>query len=258
MNNVAHQQYMRMDDNRNVYRMHPRERDYLTYDRPCHFYGADPHYFGYRVNYLPPRYRHITHWGCDYYLYNDIYYRRVGSYYVICRPPFGVAIDMALNDLAFASIRFSYYHNVYRAFNIADQNWRTIDAQNRTIAQNNAIIARQNATMALNAQHALSAYELASRLGLVQSFADINTEYFYQDGIFFTVNAFGRYVTIVPPAGALVASLPDDYDIIVFNGVEYYRVDDTVYRLVLVDGMPLLEVLGQMYGSLAAQYNIYR
>ena len=51
--------------------------------------------------------------------------------------------------------------------------------------------------------------------------------------------------------------LPDDYDTIVLNGVEYYKVDDTVYRLVLVDGIPALEVLGQMYGDMARKYNYY-
>ena len=38
---------------------------------------------------------------------------------------------------------------------------------------------------------------------------------------------------------------------------EYYRVDDTVYRMVMVGGRPCLEVLGQMYGSLARQYSLY-
>ena len=48
--------------------------------------------------------------------------------------------------------------------------------------------------------------------------------------------------------------LPDDYDTIVLSGVEYYRVDDTVYRLTLVDGSPYLEVLGQLPSSLAEYY----
>ena len=71
-------------------------------------------------------------------------------------------------------------------------------------------------------------------------------------------NARIAYTTIVPPAGALVSSLPDDYETIVLNGVEYYMVDNTVYRTTLFDGQPYLEVLGQMYGSLYNQYSIYR
>ena len=35
-------------------------------------------------------------------------------------------------------------------------------------------------------------------------------------------------------------------------------VDNTVYRTTLFEGQPYLEVLGQMYGSLYSQYNIYR
>ena len=38
------------------------------------------------------------------------------------------------------------------------------------------------------------------------------------------------------------------------DGIEYYRVDNTVYRVVLVDGEPYLEVLGQMYGTTATRY----
>ena len=55
-----------------------------------------------------------------------------------------------------------------------------------------------------------------------------------------------------------MSSLPDDYETIVLNGVEYYMVDNTVYRTTLFDGQPYLEVLGQMYGSLYNQYSIYR
>ena len=111
---------------------------------------------------------------------------------------------------------------------------------------------------AINGNRALTAYELANRLGLVQSYAYANSQYFYQDGVFYTISASGVYTTIVPPAGALVTSLPDDYEIIVMDGIEYYMVDNTVYRTTLFDGMPYLEVLGQMYGSLYNQYDIYR
>ena len=248
---------IRMDDNRNLNRVPPRERDFMTHDRPGAFFGHDPHYFGYRVHTLPPRYRRISHWGRDYYYYNNVYYLRYGNWYVITRPPFGVMIDIALRDLAFASVRFSYYHNVYRTFDIVDSNYRTILEQNREIARNNALLARQNSALALNSNRALSAYEIATALGLVQSFANINTEYFYEDGVFYVATKKNRYEVIVPPAGALVNELPDDYDTIVLNGVEYYKVDDTVYRLVLVDGIPALEVLGQMYGNMAKKYNYY-
>jgi hypothetical protein len=67
----------------------------------------------------------------------------------------------------------------------------------------------------------------------------------------------GQYTVIVPPAGALVTSLPDDYDTVVMDGQEYYRVDNTVYRTTLVEGTPYLEVLGQMYGSTASKYSLF-
>ncbi|MDT3365791.1 MAG: DUF6515 family protein, partial [Bacteroidota bacterium] len=93
--------------------------------------------------------------------------------------------------------------------------------------------------------------------GLVQRYACAYRNYYYQDGGFYIINGNGCYEVIVPPAGALVSSLADDYDTITIGDIEVYRVDDTVYRLVLVDGQPCLEVLGQMYGSLASRYNIY-
>ncbi len=245
---------MRMDDRRDLYRIPPKDRDFMTYDRIGHFYRPEFHYFGYRVKTLPPSYRSMRHWGRSYYYCDDVYYTRYGSYYRVCRPPFGVVIDMTLNDLAFASVRFAYYHNVYRDFSRLDSNYRTILQQNRIIAKNNALIAQQNSLLALNSSRALSAYEIADALNLVQSYAGIDTEYYYEDGVFYTVNSRGRYEVIVPPAGALIDQLPDDYDTIVLGGVEYYRVDDTVYRLTLVDGSPYLEVLGQLTGSLAQLY----
>jgi hypothetical protein len=91
----------------------------------------------------------------------------------------------------------------------------------------------------------------------VQSYADAGEEYFYQDGVFFIKDKNGKYVTIVPPAGALVRELPDDYDTITLDGEEYYKVDDTVYKLSIIDGSPYFEVLGQLTGPLAQQYDLY-
>ena len=42
------------------------------------------------------------------------------------------------------------------------------------------------------------------------------------------------------------------------NGTEYYLVDNTVYRTMLFNSQPYLEVLGQMYGDLYNRYSIYR
>lgn len=247
----------RIEDH-NVHRIPPCDRDFMHYDRPGHFYDHHhPHYFGFRVEVLPPRYKVVRYFGIDYYIYNDVYYRPYRGHYIVCRPPFGVTIARSVVDISFATVNFAYYSNVYRTFGAIDANNRYIDQQNRIIAQNNATIMAQNRAIAMNPNSALSSYEIANRLGLVQSYAYADRNYFYQDGVFYIVNAGGQYQVIVPPAGALVQNLPEDYDIITLGGVQYYRVDDTVYRLTLVSGSPYLEVLGQMYGQLARDYNGY-
>jgi hypothetical protein len=256
--NYRYNDDFRVDDHHDMYRVAPRMRDPLAWDRPGNFWGDHPHYYGYRINTLPPNWRRITHWGIDYYYYNGIYYRPFGGSYVICRPPFGTPLEHAIDRAILKLIRFAYYCDTYRTYNTVFDNYNVIARQNLIIAQNNARIASRNANYALNANRALSAYELANMLGLVQSYAYANSEYFYQDGVFYTISASGIFSTIVPPAGALVTSLPDDYEIIVMNGIEYYMVDNTVYRTTVFEGEPFLEVLGQMYGSLYNQYNIYR
>jgi len=256
--NYRYNDDFRVDDNHEMYRVAPRMREPMPWDRPGNFWGDHPHYYGYRITNLPPHWRRITHWGIDYYYYNGIYYRPYGGAYVICRPPFGTPLEAAIDRAILRALRFAYYCDTYRTYNTVFDNYNVIARQNLIIAQNNARIASQYSNYALNANRALSAYELANMLGLVQSYAYANSEYFYLDGVFYTISASGMYSTIVPPAGALVTSLPDDYEIIVMNGVEYYLVDNTVYRTTVFEGEPFLEVLGQMYGSLYNQYNIYR
>ena len=256
--NYRYNDDFRLDNGHNLHRVPPRERDFMPWDRPGYFWDNRPHYFGYRIHVLPPHYRRITHWGIDYYFYEGIYYRPFGGVYIVCRPPFGTPLERAIDRALFNLVKFSYYCNTYRTYNTVFDNYNVIAQQNLIIAQNNARIAAQNASYALNSGRALSAYELANKLGLVQSYAYANSDYFYQDGVFYSVSASGNYTTIVPPAGALVSSLPDDYETIVMNGIEYYMVDNTVYRTTLFDGQPYLEVLGQMYGSLYNQYSIYR
>lgn len=241
-------------DNHNVRRVHPHDRDYLSYDRPPHFYSNDYHYYGYRVNYLPPRYRRIRSYGIDYYLYNGIYYRPYDSYYVVCRPPFGTSIGSLLVASALNAVNFAYYTNVYRTYRAIDSYNDYIDEQNRTIARNNQILASQNNQMALNLNRASDAYSLANQLGLIQSYAYANQEYYYQDGVFYIIDRNGEYTVITPPAGALVNALPDDYQILTMNGREYYQVDNTVYDTTVEGGVPYLEVLGQLPYSRSSAY----
>ena len=103
---------------------------------------------------------------------------------------------------------------------------------------------------------ALSAVRAATRpiyvtvpsdLRLTHSYVASGTEYYYQDGVFYIVDSTGQFRTIVPPTGALVEYLPEDYTTFRRDGNMYYRVDDTVYAVTLVSGSPYFEVLGQLY-----------
>ena len=147
-----------------------------------------------------------------------------------------------------SAINFSYYSTVARTYSQINENNAYIAEQNAIIAQNNATIAAQNAQIAASQQQAQQAYTLATQLGLVQSFAAAGSSYYYQDGVFYAMDASGQYKVIVPPAGALVETLPEDYDLVVLaDGNEYYKVDDTVYKVTISDGKPYFEVLGQLY-----------
>jgi len=241
----------------NMERIPPHRRDPMPFGRAVRFWDGGRHYFGYRVSYLPTRYVREVYWGVPYYLVDGIYYRHYGGHYYVSRPPFGVFFDPVLDNLVYTACNFAYYYDVYNTYRTINENAQTIASQNATIAANNATIARQNEAIALNTERAAKSYKEADRLGLVQSYADAGVEYFYEDGVFFIKNSDGKYVTIVPPAGALVQELPDDYETITLDGEEYYKVDDTVYKLTIIDGSPYFEVLGQLTGDLAKKYNQY-
>ncbi|MDO4999123.1 MAG: hypothetical protein Q4E27_02610 [Bacteroidales bacterium] len=219
---------MRPGPGRNIERIPPRHRDPMPFNRAVRFWDGGHHYFGYRVSYLPARYVREVYWGVPYYVLDGIYYRHYAGHYYICRPPFGVYFDPVLDNLAYSVCRFAYYYDVYNTYRTINENAQTM------------------------------AYENANKLGLVQGYADANVEYYYEDGVFFTKDKSGKYVTIVPPAGALVQELPDDYETITLSdGKEYYKVDDTVYQMTIIDGSPYFEVLGQLTGELAEKYNQY-
>ena len=230
-------------------RVHPRERDFMHWDRPSRYWSPNRHYYGYRVRVLPSYVvRHIYN-GITYYCYNDIWYRPYGGYYVVCRPPYGLSLAAnIISDIAWTAVRLSYYNTVADTYSQINENNAYIAEQNAIIAQNNAAIAAQNASIAQNQQLAQTAYTLANELGLIQSYAAANSEYFYQDGVFYAKDASGEYRTILPPAGALVETLPEDFEMVTLkDGNEYYKVDDTVYKVTVSDGKPYFEVLGQLY-----------
>ena len=234
-----------VNQNRNDRRTAPRDRQPIHYEQIACFGHHGPHYFGYHVHALPPHCVHHHYWGHDYWFYDGIYYRCWDGRYYVSRPPYGYWFERTAYELELIACRIAYYSTLDRIYDTVDENYRTITEQNRIIAENNATIAAQNAAIASGQQLANGSYELARRLGLVQSFADASLEYYYDDGIFFILKN-GKYVTIVPPAGAIVEKLPEDYETIVLGGQEYYNLDDTVFRVIISEGKALFEVLGQL------------
>lgn len=227
-------------------RVAPRDRGFIDHHAPVCFYHRGPHYYGYHIHALPAHYHTHWYWGREYYFCDGLYYRYWDNYYHVCRPPYGIFFDRALYDLDLVLCDIAFYSTVHRVYNAINDNNRTIQEQNEIIARNNATIAQQNTAIAQSEQIANDSYQLAQRLGLVQSYADASTKYYYDDGIFFILDKSGQYVTIVPPAGAVINELPDDYDIVNLGGENYYKVDDTIYRVVINNGKACFEVLGQL------------
>ena len=225
----------------------PRERHFMHYSKPAHFWSSHNHCYGYRVKTLPINIHRHVYRGITYFCYNDVWYRPYNGYYIVCRPPFETILAANLiADMAWTAVRLSYINTVVNTYSQINENNAYIAQQNAMIAQNNATIAAQNQQIAMNQERADAAYGLADQLGLVQSYASASTEYFYQDGVFYMKDG-GQYKVIVPPAGALVETLPEDFEMITLrDGNEYYRVDDTVYRITISEGKPYFEVLGQM------------
>lgn len=228
-------------------RVHPKHRDYIPYNKPSYFWTRHNHCYGHRVRVIPSNYVVHRYWGIDYYCYNNIWYRPYMGYYIVCRPPFGTVLAANLiADMAWTAVRLSYYNTVAETYEQINENNEYIVRQNETIAQNNAIIASQNSQIAANAEKAAAASSLAGQLGLLQSYGAAKTEYYYQDGIFYTQASNGEYTVIVPPAGALVEELPEDYEEVTLNGNQYYKVDNTIFQMTISGGKPYFEVLGQL------------
>jgi len=229
----------------------PRERASISYKRPANHFHPYEHFYGYRIKRLPCCARHVFYCGVEFYYYRGIYFRLYDRHYVVCRPPYETVISVSMmRDMRFAPVRFFYYDVLDRPFEIANANYRYIQEQNAIIARNNAIIARQNSMIQqfnLYGTRSEAAYQNARFLGLSQSYAFADAEYFYEDGVFYILDR-DCYRVIVPPAGAIVDSIPEDYELITLaDGHTYYLVDDTVYSLTVYDGNACFEVLGQLY-----------
>jgi len=210
---------------------------------------------------IPSRAIRIHHHHGIYYCYDGIYYRPWGSYYVVCRPPYETWLEREYyHNLEMDRIRFNYYYEQAQRYDALyasnnqyiNEQYQIIAQNNELIAQQNAILAQQNAAAATSNESsrltAAEAYASANGLGLIQSYANANAEYYYQDGVFYLAGADGKYQVIIPPTGALVEYLPEDYEVVTLkDGNQYYKVDDTVYKVTVKDGVPYFEVMGQLY-----------
>lgn len=254
-------------------RICPWDKPYVKYTYVCHYFSPGFHYFGYRVKSLPRHAYCITHHHHKYYCYNGIYYRYHSlGHYRVCRPPYSTVLAYEkMRQLQLMNVRIRYYQEVNRQYKAINDNNRYITEQNATIAKNNAIIAEQQriiaeneAKIAMQNSHlstipqkagttqdnrylASRAFETAEAAGLVQNYAAAGVDYYYQDGVFYVIED-NQYKVIIPPAGALVECLPEDYTTVTLAGEEYYEVDGTIYKVTTLDGTAYFEVVGQIEG----------
>lgn len=174
---------------------------------PAHFSYRGHHGYGHYVAAPPAYYIHRIYNGIDYYYWDNVWYRYRAGRYWVCRPPVGYVFS-PLADAVFTAVLL------------------------------NELAERE---------YAASVASGASSLNLVRNYANAGTEYFYNDGVFYVLTSGGDYMVIVPPAGAMVDYLPEDFEEFEFNGETYYKVDDTVYGMTISeDGRACFEVLGQL------------
>ena len=188
---------------------------------PSYRYGN--HYFGHRIHSLPRGYVTMRVGGLDYYYYDGIYYRpyRAGGYY-ICRPPRGTTIASTLFNVALTAIAINTIRN-------------EIDRAQRA-AELSRIYANRNTGYVVRTRDDYYNTNLASQAG---------QDYYYQDGVFYILQN-GQYYVIEAPIGALVTEIPADYDEIELDGETFYLVENTLYKVTVIDGALYFEVVSNL------------
>ncbi len=226
-------------------RVYPIDCDFIKTNQPAaHWENAD-HYYGYKVKSLSGRTEKVEKGDNVYYCSNNIWYRPYNAAYVVSRPPVGTPLAAdPVADLKLEPVTVLYFNTVANAYNQISEKNKYIAQQNAAIARKNATIANQDLAIAQTQSKASAAYGQAGQLGLIQNFGDATVTYYYQDGVFYTTDDEGKYVVTAPPAGAIVESIPEDYEAVMLKGRMYYSVDNTIYRLITNGGKPYLEVLG--------------
>ena len=65
------------------------------------------------------------------------------------------------------------------------------------------------------------------------------------DGVFYRLR--GRYYHVIePPIGAIIPQIPADYEVVMMNGETCYRVEDALYRMVVLSGRICFEVIANL------------
>lgn len=183
---------------------------------PPHRYGD--HNFGYRCNYLPHGARMRMYNNIRYYYYDGIYYLPyyMGGY-VVCRPPIGTYYSNTMLNIALTAAVINAYNDAARR------------------AEQAVAIARAYSDYD-------NRYQVRNIDDYVTNIASQNDQYYYQDGVFYTLRN-GQYYVIEPPVGALITQLPEDYEEIELNGDTYYQVENALYKVTVIDGALYFEVV---------------
>ncbi|HQA93817.1 MAG TPA: DUF6515 family protein, partial [Bacteroidales bacterium] len=201
----------------------PRDKNWVRpyikkHYRPVPSYHYGHHYFGYRVHYLPYRAVLRVHNHIHYYYYDGIYYRPYfGGGYIICRPPVGSYISSTMLNVALTVA--------------------VINALNNAVERANRAVALAERYSRINTNYTIREID-----SYVTNVANQNDEYYYQDGVFYTLSD-GHYYVIEPPIGALVTQLPEDYVEVEIGGETYYQVEDALYKVTVIDGALYFEVV---------------
>jgi hypothetical protein len=74
-----------------------------------------------------------------------------------------------------------------------------------------------------------------------------NRPYYYYNGTYYENVNQHEYVVVAPPVGALVESIPDNFQELVINGDTYYIVDGVQYRATLYNNEIWYEVIKNDY-----------
>ena len=194
-------------------------RPYIKkHDRRVPSFHDGHHYFGYRVHFLPYRAVLRIHNHIHYYYYDGIFYRPYfGGGYIICRPPVGTYISSTMLNVALTVA--------------------VINALNNAVERANRAVALAESYSRINTNYTIREVD-----SYATNVANQNEEYYYQDGVFYTL-VDGRYYVIEPPIGALITQLPDDYVEVEIAGETYYQVEDALYKVTVIDGALYFEVV---------------